>query len=131
MTLHRMSWQGLAACAILVMELASPGCADGFSKLRAAAPFYADPLFDGAHDAEFVWHAGEQCWWLTYLQNRYNSPLSDPDDCNGCFYLYTDLGLASTPDNGSTWIYRGVMQGLGQPEDPWIPPQAPQNARLS
>ena len=79
------------------------------------APFYTDPLFDAAHDAEFVWHAGEQCWWVTYLQNRYNSPLSDPDDCNGCFYLYTDLGLASTPDNGSTWIYRGVMQNLGQP----------------
>ena len=52
---------------------------------------------------------------MTYLQNRYNSPLSDPDDCGGCFYLYTDLGLASTPDNGTTWIYRGVMQGLGAP----------------
>jgi hypothetical protein len=49
------------------------------------------------------------------LQNRYNSPLSDPDDCNGCFYIYTDLGLASTPDNGTTWVYRGVMQGLGAP----------------
>jgi hypothetical protein len=28
-----------------------------------AAPFYSDPLFDAAHDAEFVWHAGEQTWW--------------------------------------------------------------------
>jgi hypothetical protein len=78
-----------------------------------AAPFYSDPLFDAAHDAEFVWDVHEQCWFVTYLQNRYNSPLSDPDDCNGCYYLYTDLGLASTPDNGSSWIYRGVMQGLG------------------
>ena len=50
-----------------------------------AAPFYSDPLFDAAHDAEFVWHAGEQTWWITYLQNRYNVPLSDPDDCGGCF----------------------------------------------
>ena len=24
-------------------------------------------------DAELVWHNAEQCWWLTYLQNRYNS----------------------------------------------------------
>ena len=33
-----------------------------------AAPFYADPLFDASHDAEFIWHAGEQCWWMSYLQ---------------------------------------------------------------
>ena len=30
-------------------------------------PFYADPVFDGAHDAELVWHEAEQCWWMTYL----------------------------------------------------------------
>lgn len=86
-----------------------------------AAPFFSDPLFDASHDAEFVWHAGEQTWWLTYLQNRYNSPFSDPDDCGGCFYIYTDLGLASTPDAGKTWIYRGVMQGLGAPQA-WLRP---------
>ena len=35
-----------------------------FSLLAAVStPFYADPLFDAAHDAEFVWHEGEQCWW--------------------------------------------------------------------
>ena len=33
-------------------------------------PFYADPLFDAAHDAEFVWHEKEQAWWMIYLQNR-------------------------------------------------------------
>eukprot|EP01051_Picozoa_sp_SAG22_P014900 SAG22_NODE_1872_length_3397_cov_1.584900_1_plen_182_part_00 len=32
------------------------------------SPFYADPLFDAAHDAELVWHEGEQTWWITYLQ---------------------------------------------------------------
>ena len=32
--------------------------------------------------------------------------------------IYTDLGLASTPDGGKTWVYRGVMQGLGAP-DAW------------
>jgi hypothetical protein len=31
-------------------------------------PFYADPLFDAAHDAEFVWHEQEQVWWMIYLQ---------------------------------------------------------------
>ena len=29
----------------------------------AHTPLYADPVFDAAHDAEFVWHEGEQCWW--------------------------------------------------------------------
>lgn len=35
-------------------------------------PYYADPLFDAAHDAEFVWHEEEQTWWLIYLQVRQN-----------------------------------------------------------
>lgn len=38
------------------------------SSVVASDPFYADPLFDAAHDAEFVWHEGEQTWWLIYLQ---------------------------------------------------------------
>ena len=77
-------------------------------------PFYAEPVFDGAHDAEFVWNEEEQCWWMTYLQNRYNSPVSDPSD-GGSFAVYTDIGLASTPDNGTTWIYRGIARGLDIP----------------
>ena len=28
---------------------------------------------------------------------------------------YTDIGLASTPDNGTTWIYRGAARGLDVP----------------
>jgi hypothetical protein len=31
----------------------------------AVDPFYADPVFDAAHDAEFVWHEGEQ-WTETH-----------------------------------------------------------------
>jgi hypothetical protein len=78
------------------------------------AAFYADPLFDAAHDAELVWHEAEQCWWMTYLQNRYNSPLADP--AGSCpFCVYTDIGLASTPDAGKTWIYRGVAEGVDLP----------------
>ena len=41
-------------------------------------PFYADPLFDAAHDAEFVWHEGEQCWWMIYLQVRLDPSLPPP-----------------------------------------------------
>ena len=28
----------------------------------SVTPFYGDPLFDGAHDGELVWHHGEQTW---------------------------------------------------------------------
>ena len=88
------------------------------------SPFYADPLFDGAHDAEFVWHDGEGCWWLIYLQNRYNSPLADP--AGSCAYcVYTDIGLASTPDQGKTWIYRGVARGLDVPAAVRVDPLPP------
>ena len=85
------------------------------------APFYADPLFDGAHDAELVWHTGEQAWWLLYLQNRYNTPFIAPGvptpgcPAPGALCLYTDIGLASTPDQGKTWVYRGVAEGLDLP----------------
>ena len=31
------------------------------SALAAAAPIYRDPLFDGAHDPEIVYHRAEGC----------------------------------------------------------------------
>ena len=95
-------------------------------------PFYADPVFDAAHDPELVWHEGESCWWMIYLQNRYNSPYYDPaGSCPYC--VYTDIGLASTPDAGKTWIYRGVAEGLDLPvalrnaSDPSTRPPAAQS----
>ena len=63
----------------------------------ATSPFYSDPMFGGAHDAELVWHNAEQCWWLTYLQNRYNSVPKGSGIAND-ITTGTDLGLASTPD---------------------------------
>lgn len=49
-----------------------------------SAPFYADPLFDAAHDAEFVWHAGEQTWcepgrWGTPSVNTPSSVITIAD----------------------------------------------------
>ena len=87
----------------------------GYDSRRS--PFYADPVFDGAHDAEFVWHAQEQVWWVVYLQNRYNSMLTDHIGWSPCGPLcsYTDLGMASTPDMGASWVYRGAMQGVDVP----------------
>ena len=52
---RRTTWQGLVVCTVLMMEGTSPGAtADKLSKPRAAAPFYADPLFDAAHDAASI-----------------------------------------------------------------------------
>ena len=86
---------------------------DNIGYSSSISPLYGDPLFDGAHDAELVWHEGEQCWWLTYLQNRYNSCAKGGSATGSA--TGTDLGLASTPNGGRTWIYRGVMAGLDVP----------------
>eukprot|EP01052_Picozoa_sp_SAG31_P024315 SAG31_NODE_2060_length_6538_cov_10.244448_3_plen_659_part_00 len=101
----------LQLIAAAAAALKTDDATTGYSS--AITPFYRDPLFDGAHDAELVWHEGEQSWWITYLQNRYNScarsgPMLGPT-------TGTDLGLASSPDGGKTWIYRGVMRGLDVP----------------
>lgn len=95
--------------------LDAPLVAPGVGYSSATSPFYGDPLFDGAHDAELVWHEGEQCWWLTYLQNRYNSCTMQKGNGPTGSTTGTDLGLSSTPDGGKTWVYRGVMGGLDVP----------------
>ena len=48
---------------ILGAALAASPSATTTAGPRRPTPFYQDPLFDAAHDAEFVWHEGEQCWW--------------------------------------------------------------------
>eukprot|EP01043_Picozoa_sp_COSAG02_P025553 COSAG02_NODE_1440_length_12590_cov_2.822352_6_plen_705_part_00 len=106
------SWcgSGLASAALILAGLA-PYHAAGLNV--ASSPFYRDPLFDGAHDPELVWNHAEQCYWLLYLQNRYNIPLSDPAPLGRT--SLTDIGLASTPDGGRSWVYRGVAEGLDVP----------------
>jgi hypothetical protein len=86
----------------------------GWANTSAGRPFYRDPLWDGAHDPELVFHRTEGCYWLLYLQNRYNSPLANQAR-DGSTSTLTDFGLASTPDRGKSWIYRGVATGLDVP----------------
>ena len=60
-----------------------------------------------------VWNHEEHCYWLLYLQNRYNVPGTDPAPLG--LTSLTDIGLASTPDSGRSWVYRGVAEGLTVP----------------
>lgn len=71
------------------------------------APMFRDPIHDGAADPTVIWNRQEQCWWLIYTNRRANVDAQAVSWCHGL-----DIGLASTPDEGRTWIYRGIMQGV-------------------
>lgn len=62
-----------ACLAHLAMLLCTTLLAAMGAGVSASDPYYADPLFDAAHDAEFVWHEGEQAWWVIYLQVKQNN----------------------------------------------------------
>ncbi len=71
------------------------------------APLFRDPIYDGAADPVVIWNRQEQSWWLLYTNRRANVP------CRGVAWVHgTDIGIASSPDQGHTWCYRGTLQGL-------------------
>ena len=61
-----------------------------------------------------VYHRAEGCYWLLYLQNRFNVPIASQAHDASAVQL-TDIGLASTPDGGRSWVYRGVAMGVDVP----------------
>ncbi|MCS5734619.1 glycoside hydrolase family protein [Herbiconiux daphne] len=71
-------------------------------------PLFRDPVFDGAADPVLVWNRHEQAWWMVYTARRAWGP-----ELPGVEWMHgTDLGVASTPDGGLTWLYRGTIAGL-------------------
>lgn len=68
------------------------------------APLFRDPIYDGAADPIVIWNRSEQNWWMLYSARRANQPLPDVAFCYG-----TNVGIASSDDNGKTWIYRGEL----------------------
>jgi hypothetical protein len=88
---------------------ADPAPAAASRQLRKApAPLYRDPVHDGAADPTLIWNREEKCWWMLYTNRR-----ADADDEKGVKWVHgTDLGIASTPDGGATWKYRGIARGL-------------------
>lgn len=74
---------------------------------ESPAPLFRDPIYDGAADPTLIWNHQEESWWLLYTSRRANVACRGVAWCHG-----TDIGIASSPDNGRTWIYRGTLQGL-------------------
>ncbi len=73
----------------------------------APAPLFRDPIYDGAADPTIIWNQQEQTWWLLYTNRRANVA------CQGVAWLHgTDIGIASSADQGQTWHYRGILNGL-------------------
>lgn len=74
---------------------------------QAPAPLFRDPIYDGAADPTVIWNHQEQSWWLLYTRRRANV------DCQGVAWCHgTDIGIASSSDQGHSWRYRGILNGL-------------------
>jgi len=70
----------------------------------APAPLFRDPIFDGPTDPTIIYNRGEKSWWIIYTSRRANVP------CHNVSWVHgTDLGVASSSDNGQTWLYRGTL----------------------
>ncbi|GAA4428731.1 family 43 glycosylhydrolase [Georgenia halophila] len=71
------------------------------------APLFRDPIHDGAADPTLIYNRGEGAWWMVYTNRRANAVGPRQSWFHG-----TDLGVASSTDQGETWTYRGTLPGL-------------------
>lgn len=76
-------------------------------KIEPKAPLFRDPVYDGAADPVIIWNEQEKAWWIFYTNRRAFGPNA------GVTYMHgTDIGIASSSDEGVTWVYRGTARGL-------------------
>lgn len=87
----------LAILCLTAMDMAA-------QQRRAPAPLFRDPITDGAADPVLIWNRQENNWWMLYTQRRANVETEDVAYCYG-----NDIGIASSDDNGRTWVYRGTL----------------------
>lgn len=92
---------------LLSLLAAKPLPAQEFLIEEAEAPLFRDPIFDGAADPSVIWHAEREEWWIFYTQRRANVPAQGVSWCYG-----TDIGIAVSADQGRTFYYKGVCEGL-------------------
>ncbi|THF75239.1 glycoside hydrolase family protein [Cohnella fermenti] len=70
-------------------------------------PLYRDPIHDGATDPTLIYNRQERQWWMVYTSRRASA------EGPGVAWVHgSDLGVASSPDGGRTWTYRGTLSGL-------------------
>jgi hypothetical protein len=106
----------LERCSVIVSAItlmaaagaATPTAQPSSARRPTPAPLYRDPIHDGAADPTLAWNREERCWWMLYTNRR-----ADADEEKGVKWVHgTDIGIASTPDGGATWKYRGIARGL-------------------
>ncbi|MBS1876561.1 MAG: hypothetical protein JSU00_25320 [Acidobacteria bacterium] len=99
--MKRRTWLGAAGLAGFVQ----PG---GHAQAPAGPKaLFRDPIYDGAADPTIVWNPIEKAWWIFYTNRRATAVGIGVSWCHG-----TDIGIASSDDNGRTWRYRGITEGL-------------------
>lgn len=74
---------------------------------KTPSPLFRDPIYDGSADPVVVYNREEKEWWMLYTQRRATIPVVGVSGSFG-----TEIGIASSPDGGKTWVYRGTAQGL-------------------
>lgn len=76
----------------------------------APAPFFRDPLYDGAADPTAIWDGKAKEWLVFYTARR---AITEADDVTYCYG--TAIGIAASSDYGKTWRYKGTA-ALPQPD---------------
>lgn len=68
---------------------------------------HRDPVHDGATDPTVIRHRATGEWWMLYTQRRARL------ECAGVEWVHgSDIGIAVSADEGRTWTYRGIAEGL-------------------
>jgi hypothetical protein len=96
----------LLVCAMSIAAQAALSAAE--HTLAAPAPLVIDPIFGNAGDPTAVYNHADHTLWIFYTQRRAGSPAMLPFT----WYHGAEIGLASSPDGGQHWFYRGTAEGL-------------------
>ncbi|MFB9658583.1 glycosyl hydrolase [Glycomyces mayteni] len=99
------------------------GPASNPDDLRAPAPLFTDPVFDGPTDPTVVHDPAGGLWHLFYTQRRANQSDAIGNDSGVAWVHGTDIGHATSPD-GREWTYAGTAAGPGGGDrDTWWAPE--------
>jgi beta-xylosidase len=85
------------------------------SAKAAPKPLYRDPVHDGAADPSLVWNRVDKKWMMFYTNRRADLPVLDPKDV--AWVHGTQIGIAESNDQGTTWTYAGTAKiPYGKPD---------------